>query len=78
MKIAPSVKTLSAGFPNKNHQIDSIIGTPERLGLNIFFEAITQNAASIKTLKKEVDDMGIWHWPCQHHNMQRFNTASHL
>ena len=51
MKIAPSVETLSASFPNKNHQIDSITGTPERLGLNIFFEAITQNAASIKTHK---------------------------
>ena len=51
MKIAPSAETLSAGFPNKNHQIDSITGTPERLGLNIFFEAITQNAASIKTHK---------------------------
>ena len=51
MKIAPSVEPLSAGFPNKNHQIDSITGTPERLRLNIFFEAITQNAASIKTHK---------------------------
>ena len=51
MKITPSVKTLSAGFPNKNHQIDSITGKPERLGLNIFFEAITENDASIKTLK---------------------------
>ena len=37
MKIAPSVETLSAGFPNKNHQIDSITGTPERLGLDILF-----------------------------------------
>ena len=51
MKIAPSAETLSAGFPNKNHQIDSITGTPERPGINIFFEAITQNAASVKTLK---------------------------
>ena len=51
MKIAPSVETLSAGFPNKNHQIDSITGTPECLGLNTFFEAITQNAASIKSHK---------------------------
>ena len=51
MKIAPSFETLSAGFPNKKHQIDSITGTPERLGINIFFEAITQNAASVKTLK---------------------------
>ena len=45
MKIAPSVEMLSAGFPNKNHQIDSITG------INVFFEAITQNAASVKTLK---------------------------
>jgi len=52
MKIAPSFETLSAGFPNKKHQIDSITGTPERLGINIFFEAITQNAASVKTLKR--------------------------
>ena len=47
MKIAPSVETLSASFPNKNHQIDSITGTPERLGLDILFEEIIQNAAYI-------------------------------
>ena len=51
MKIAPSVETLSAGFPNKNHQINSITRTPERLGLDILFEAIIQNTASIKTHK---------------------------
>ena len=51
MKIASSVETLTAGSPNKNHQIDSIKGQPERLGLNVFFEALTENTASIQTLK---------------------------
>ena len=51
MKIAPSVETLTAVFPNKDHQIDSIEGLPERIGLNVLFEALTENAASIQTLK---------------------------
>ena len=51
MKIAPSVETLTAGFPNKEHQIDTISGKPEQLGMDILFTAITENAAFITTLK---------------------------
>ena len=51
MKIAPSVETIMARFPNKDHQIDTITGIPEHLALNIIFEALTKYAASIPTLK---------------------------
>jgi len=40
-----------AGFPKKEHQIDTITGIPERLALNMMFEALNKNAASIPTLK---------------------------
>ena len=39
------------GFPKQEHQIDIITGTPKRLALNIIIEALTENAASIPTLK---------------------------
>ena len=51
MKIAPSVATFAVGLPNPDHNIDTITGKPERLGLNALIEAITENAASIETLK---------------------------
>ena len=51
MKIAPSVATLAAGFPNPDQHIDTFTGKPERLGLNALIEAITENAAAIETLK---------------------------
>ena len=39
------------GFPNKDHQIDTITGIPERMVLNIMFEALTENTVSSPTLK---------------------------
>ena len=35
----------------KDHQIDAITGKPKRLALNLLIEALTENAASIPTLK---------------------------
>ena len=51
MKVAPSVEAILVGFPKKEHKIDIITGIPKRLALNIMFEALTKNAASISTLK---------------------------
>ena len=51
MKVAPTVAAFTAGFPNQDHHIDTITGKPERLGLNALVESITENAASIATLK---------------------------
>ena len=41
IKVAPTVEAVMAGFPKKDHQIDTIPGTSERLALNILIEAIT-------------------------------------
>ena len=51
MKVAPTVADIMKGFPKKDHQIDAIPGKPERLALNVIFEALTKNAASVPTLK---------------------------
>jgi len=51
MEIAPSVEAIMAGFPKMDHQIDAIPSKPERLARNILIEGLTENAASIATLK---------------------------
>ena len=46
------VETLIAGFPNKEHSIDTTTGIPKCLALNIMIEALTKNAPSISTPKR--------------------------
>ena len=51
MKVAPTFADIMKGFPKHDHQIDTITGKPERLALDLLIEDITENAASISTLK---------------------------
>ena len=47
MEIPPTVETLLASFPCKDHNIASITGEPDRITLNALFKAIRRNAASV-------------------------------
>ena len=51
MKLAPTVANIMKGFLKQDHQIDSITGKPERLAIDLLIEDITENTASIPTLK---------------------------
>ena len=50
-EVAPSIEAILARFPQNDHLFDAIPGTLEQLALNILIDGLSQNTASIATLK---------------------------
>ena len=77
MKITPSVAKLLKGFPKKEHDIDTITGTPECKALNLLINDLWENAASMATLKGGGKFGHILHCACHQWTMQPSHAVYH-